>query len=530
MSDIGPTWLRKELPQPIANAWHLALLGSPVDGFAAATAVEVALRFVTALQVASLLAEGGRRPGMLDGGRFKRPSLGSWIVLARQLRDALHAPFLPELGAWPDPHTDGLLRSFADARNALAHAGQMTPLARREIEQTLATNAAEVLETLSWLRRVALIYVIEMHAEAAGSFSGRAQTFRSWDVQPPSERLNWEGAVELNHLYLATSGAEATNLLDVEPFVQRARLGKSHTDAVCVWAGVGERGDVISSDDLQGERGWARVSDTVRVVHFRRLPTRRAPTDATFHEIPVEEPATAVSFPQVTVPAPEAVTAPAGAGRPWRGRSVGRVTLWLTVALVALGGAAVVWALSRPQPCIFPNLTGAWRFNTGVLDGKAGRERGRAVTGHYTVEFGAPVPECQLPASVVKTGYTYPDKKSGQMKNEPLDLSKRVAFDPSPTGHSVAAYAPLGHLSNISFRISRVGDTLVGLWRHEGEDRKAAGYSGYLVGGLGGAELPQVSSCFVDCLADCHDGADPRDVETEDCLIRCTRRISTCTD
>ncbi|TNF22466.1 MAG: hypothetical protein EP329_28595 [Deltaproteobacteria bacterium] len=549
MSDIGPVWLRKELPQPIANAWHLALLGSPVDGFAAATAVEVALRFVSALQAASLLAEGGSLPELLSSGRFTRPSLGSWILLCRQLRDALEAPFLPDLGRWPEGETNDLLRRFGEARNALAHAGQMTPFARREAELELTALAAQVLETLGWLRRVGLLYVIEAHAESDGTFVGRTQTFRSWDIQPLSERAKWRGYVELNHLYLASTEPGSMSLLDVEPFLRRARLPGAHAEAICLWSGFGVRGDLRLSDDLQGLQSWTPIPDAVRVVRYEPLITRRKHTDATLHEVLVEEPPTELNRPVHVIPSGGGVST---AKPRRRGRGL-RWPIWLSVGLVAVGGGAIAWSASSQTgtgaseaaakegghgttpTCLAPNLRGEWRFDATVLDGKPGWERGRAVAGHYSAVFRKAGADCRVSAEVVKLGYTYPDAQTGRMAENHTRLWATQDFDPSPTGHSIAAALELTNperdRASIAFRVTREGDALVGLWRHAEGDWRAAGYSGYILGGLASAEqLPESTPCFEDCVVKCHRGSDVLDPATEGCLLRCVRRLRDCKD
>lgn len=80
MERRGPDWIRHECPHPIASAWHSFLERSRPDGGTAVAEVEVALRFVAAIQVANLLAEGGKLPKALPGSSFKRPTLGMWLA------------------------------------------------------------------------------------------------------------------------------------------------------------------------------------------------------------------------------------------------------------------------------------------------------------------------------------------------------------------------------------------------------------------------------------------------------------------
>lgn len=527
MSDIGPTWLRKELPQPIANAWHLALEGIPVDGNAAVAAVEVALRFVTALQAASLLSTGGQLPELLTNpARIRKNwTFGSWVLLLRELRDALDAPFIPELGAWPDEPTESLLWQFKDVRDdKLSHAGQKTPYVRREVEQKLADQAAAVLATLEWLRKVELVYFIEAHVESDGRFRGRAQVFRSWDDQPASARFEWEGPIALHHLYLASTEAAASHLLDVEPFVRRTRLREAHTEAICLWSGVGKRGDVKLTDDIQEQSDWVPMPARLPLVPFTLLSARRPPTDAALEAVGDA----VASGSAASEPAP---AAPVAVRRRSSGRRHG-LWLWLGLgALLGVGGLAVALALPPSNACGAPALTGTWRFDTEVRHTKAGRESARGVRGHYSVTFEPTAADCTVPATIIKTGFTEAGRASqGQ-------LSDRVTFAPSPTGWSAAANAHIAGGSgvvDIAFRVAREGDALVGLWRYEGESWQRAGFAGGLVGdahtgrGTASGEVGFVDARFHDCVERCRDAEAPLAVESEDCLRRCAPRLDDC--
>lgn len=519
MSDIGPDWLREELPQPIANAWHLALEGSPVDGNAAVAAVEVALRFVTALQMASLLAGGGTLPDIVTNPKRRgKWTLGSWVALVCDLRDALEEPFVPELATWPEPAAEALLSQFTDIRNLkLVHAGQKTAYVRREVEERVATQAARVLETLSWLKAVTLICFSEARGEADGAFSGRALVFRSWDDQPASGRITWRGPVEVGHLYLEASAPTSTALLDVEPFLRRARIGGAHTEAICLWNGIGNRhGEVRLVDDIQEQSLFVPLPQHVAMLPFERVPNRYPSTDAAMQvagDAELARPALPMSRPT---------------------RRLGKKTWWPWLGLGGLlvaGGAAVALGMSPSDPCAAPEIAGTWRFDTEVRHTKAGRESARGVRGHYSVTFEPTAADCTVPATIIKTGFTEAGRASqGQ-------LSDRVTFAPSPTGWSAAANAHIAGGSgvvDIAFRVAREGDALVGLWRYEGESWQRAGFAGGLVGdahtgrGTASGEVGFVDACFHDCVERCRDAEAPLAVESEDCLRRCAPRLHDC--
>ena len=84
--DFGPEWLRRELPQPIASAWHRAVEYPGGDYVTVAIAVEVALRFVTAIQVANLLAEGLELPEVVMKG-LETANMAPLIVATTKARD-----------------------------------------------------------------------------------------------------------------------------------------------------------------------------------------------------------------------------------------------------------------------------------------------------------------------------------------------------------------------------------------------------------------------------------------------------------
>jgi|GEM_PF-3115083 len=521
MSDIGPTWLRRELPQPIASAWHQALEGIPVDGNAVVTAVEAALRFVAALQTASLISAGEALPEILTDPRRRRGkwSLGSWVHAVCELRDAAERPFLPELASWPDAETERRLWEFTRTRNErLAHAGQQTHYVRQEVMGQLAEQAAAVLETLSWLREVALVYFLEVHAELDGSFTGRAQVFRSWDDQPASERMAWRGPVEVHHLYLAPMRGDTTLLLDVEPLLRRVRLGDAPTEAICMWRRIGSRGEIELADDLQNESAWVPWPAALARVPFERVPVKRAPTDATFQEMRgFEPPGQRAAATAVDRPAP----IPARGERRVRGKRTGLVAA--LALLVAAGGVAFALSSGDPAPL---DLDGVWSFDTEVRVTKA---HGRGVRGHYTITFEPEADDGTRAASILKAAYT----EQGAQRSNPL--SGRATFAPTAHRRSIAADTRLaggGGATDVAFRVARRGDFLLGLWRYKGEAWEQMGLAGALVGvrqpGRGAAVAVPLAGCFHDCVEGCQGEVDPLAIEADDCLQRCAPRIDDC--
>ncbi len=268
MPELGPAWLRRDLPHPIASAWHSFLERKEADGVTAVAAVEVALRFVSAVQIANLLAEGSPLPKALSNPGFAKPSLGAWLYLVKEAGKSIKRPFIRELGTWP---VDGNVAKLAkrvgqqapphdelvENRNEYIHAGVKTAHSWDEDEQELIDLAVEVLGSLDWLRD-AKVLVITDRRESGGHKFGRMKVFDSFVTDPPSHEQEWEGDPEPRRVYLASPDSE-DELLDLEPFLRRTRLkrlvnGKpderAPAEALCLWKGF-ENGGVLLSDDLQ---------------------------------------------------------------------------------------------------------------------------------------------------------------------------------------------------------------------------------------------------------------------------------------
>ncbi len=174
-----------------------------------------------------------------------------------------------------------------------------------------------------------------------------------------------------------------------------------------------------------------------------------------------------------------------------------------------------------------PGIGGSWNFDTYVLRAKVGMEYGLNVRGHYELKVGAAI-DCTLPFHLTKTGY------SQGATEDRTTFDNRARFKVSESGQSAAIALMLRREGvrnpEISLRLSRAGDMLVGLWRHEGADWDHGGYSGAILGTKAGRPLrPEVNpQCFFDCIHDCHPGLDPTDTATEQCVMNCARRLENC--
>lgn len=254
-----PDWIRHEFPHPIASAWHSFLEGDVPDGMAALAAVEVALRFVSAVQVANLLAEGATLPRVLSQAAFKKPSMGTWLALVKDAGKAIERPIMDELSWRPERCAVPLepLDELVAKRNDFVHAGLKSATWRREVEGELVGLAEEILGGLEWLGRTRVV-VIMSRREVAGRMKGRIKEFHSYVPDPVSFEREWDGDPMPNRVYLAWPDS-ADRLLDLEPFLRWTRLkrvvqGKADerapVEALCLWNGF-DNGKVLLSDDRQ---------------------------------------------------------------------------------------------------------------------------------------------------------------------------------------------------------------------------------------------------------------------------------------
>lgn len=268
--DFGPEWLRTELPQPIASAWHHAVEAERGDFMASAIPVEVALRFVTALQVANLLADGRRPPKMLTKG-FEKATLGSCIALAKAARDEQGRPFLPELARWPDSETEALLESFNPDRNSLGHE-DMKPAERAALGRETLEAAVRILCSLDWLRRVELLSFVEVSPKDRELIEGRVQVLRSYVDFPPSERRVWRGGPRRGRIYLVSPDPHEDRLLDLDPFVRRSVF--TGRDEVHLWAGLKDTRVILTNErrDRFESHPLRDLTGDPRFVHCRWVP------------------------------------------------------------------------------------------------------------------------------------------------------------------------------------------------------------------------------------------------------------------
>jgi len=562
MLEIGPVWLYEELPQPIAFAWQQATQHSSLEALTVAGVVEIALRTVSGLQAAAILASERELPALVRSEHFHKPTLGTWVNLVLVLRDAAAEQRVPDpfaaLAAWPDDKAEKLLGRLVGIRNELVHGGVMSRAASTELTSKLARDASALLETLSWLRDLDLCVFTEKVNLGGRGWMGRVQVFRGTKEHPPTQRTAWQGELELMRLYLrAPSGVGQVALLDVEPFLARTLLGKNRHESFGVWKRVDKGGQVSISDDQQPSMQCMPIEGRKRLSNIKIFPVSSSATDLTRHD-PVERVAFAASGGKTEVDGESESIASAGPSRRPESarvpeRRLGGSLTWILGGLLVAGLVLTTLLLVGQNPttrsdeplaeragglsvlseglvrCELPDLGHQWRFDTIVLGNKPGMEYGLNVRGHYVVNLTQV--GCGFVAEVTKSGYTQSGKRNEVSQRE------RREVEVSKSGRTVSASFALEatpgdpNPARVAFRWMRFGPHLVGLWRHEGKEWERGGYWGAVFGLREGWKgTPPKTSGFEACVGRCFVGRDPTEEATENCLVECARELFVAAD
>ena len=543
MSDIGPAWLRKELPYPLALSWQLATQHDALDGLQVAGVVETALRVVTALQAAALVAASQEFPPIFF--QFERPTLGSWKKLALDLRDCLGKGSSPPRGAlaplatWPPLGTERDLETIVRRRNTLAHDHLMSLSKRSELTAELATHAVSVLESLAWLRDVDLCVFTGGVNHGQNRWLGREQIFRGTEAHPATTRIAWQGDVKIDHTYARVRDADHHILLDIEPFLAHERLGDARLETLCVWHGVGKRGDVRLRDDPTGDHDYRPIERHPRISKIKIYATPTTDTSLTRHELGPRDDAPT----HLGQEAPRLKASRATTRLPQNKRGLVWAAIGVGVAAIA---AVILHVVTRDDvspmspaqtdvapinttstACAPPDIGHAWEFSTIVLGTKPSMKFGLNVKGHYRTVITRH--GCSLVADLEKGGWTQSGRE-WQRRQE-----GRSMLEVSSSGRSAVASFALAATpddatpARIALRLARHGPYLIGVWRHEGDDFERSGYWGTAFGLLEGRKgmLPK-TSCFETCGRYCFAGRDPHDEQTEDCLVSCGLQLADC--
>ncbi|MEZ4317845.1 MAG: serine/threonine-protein kinase [Myxococcota bacterium] len=268
--------IRREMPYPIAAAWHRVTLasGSEARVHRAVVAFEVGLRFLGAC----LLAEYLRGPpdptveAMFT--KLARPALGHWMELCRETLKVVSnreepAPFLPiaELG-WLGPTgkpTSALKRiqDVVSLRNRLQHQTEAAGQAAWEEHATaMISGVRTLLGTLAPLRVHRVVRATDQHPTRRRTSNGLIQIFRGHEPLPEPIPAEWTAQLLPGACYLLAPAGDA--VLELSPFVQTATDPEVRDDRLMVFKGFDRKGHVeLACDETggvvavqpQGDRG-----------------------------------------------------------------------------------------------------------------------------------------------------------------------------------------------------------------------------------------------------------------------------------
>lgn len=365
----GRAWFYEDLPFPIANAMKNAVNGREVDNDGLVAVIETVLRFVASLQASSLLASGQAAPSRWKKIRGERLTLGDWLYLVRDLAKALkRSPGAVGIGSdlidWPE-RVEGSLHQFKRLRNRSSHPGAIVEVERRQMVRGLRDATVSLLDTLSWLRRVELVWVIDYDALGEDVFSGKVKLFRGADPDPMYVERRWRGVLSRERFFVV-SPVEGY-ALDVDPFLSRGIDGRPQ---VYLFNGVAGLGFVnVCLDALEPQVKSLPIEERRNNSQISWFAAPRRSTDMTRYELP-EHPDTAqeVGLPvRVTTPAREVAAIPHMQSRDHSAarRQPRRGAWWpLLVALGVAGVAAAVVAglmATRDVSSKTPQVTAAER-------------------------------------------------------------------------------------------------------------------------------------------------------------------------
>ncbi|MEZ4316155.1 MAG: protein kinase [Myxococcota bacterium] len=290
-SDVS---LRRSLPYPLAAAWHgVALSVSDAERLRRAMAcLDTVPRMLVALLLPDYL-RGEPVPAVEDHLKhLKRPSLGHWVGLVRELCRALRErdadPFVPEALTWMFDASGRASPSAAALdllvarRNTIAHGPTLA--SRHQVASqadSFVDELQKVMAGLAWLRHYRMFRVVDQRATrrrtAQGSvFAGRVQALAGQEEWTEPVEAEWDAPLIPDAVYLV--GPHASGFLEISPFVRIASHPSTHTDHVFLVVEVKDLDVVVLEHGVTGARVEARVeSDHGEIGFSEWLDERLSP-------------------------------------------------------------------------------------------------------------------------------------------------------------------------------------------------------------------------------------------------------------
>jgi hypothetical protein len=267
---LGDHTVRQHMIAPIAIAWHRvhATTGAAGRIQRGAATLEITLRVVAAIALTDYL-RGPPDPRVEQQlERLSRPSLGTWLGIAREALRAVRertvpAPFVPEaVDAWFDAKggpTPALRRldELVALRNQLQHGGgvggESTDAAHAA---TLVEGLREVLASLSWLLRYRVFRVVDQQPTRAQTVRGRVQFFVGLSAGDPVS-AEWTATLFPDAVYLCDPTAQA--VLELSPLLWMLPEPSLGVERPFLVHAVHKSGDLVLNWDETGHSERRRI-------------------------------------------------------------------------------------------------------------------------------------------------------------------------------------------------------------------------------------------------------------------------------
>ncbi len=262
------------MPYPIASAWHrYHLATSEADRLRQLeAALEIALRTLSALLLPDYLRGEAAEAVERALSNLKRPSMGHWLELVRELSRHLRSrtepvPFLEPAGRWMfDEHggpakTARLLNEAVTLRNRYVHgAAPLSPGQETGRREALHEKVHLVLESLSWLCGYRLFRLRSVEPTHRRTDAGKIQLFVGEHEFGDDVWAEWdrETSLLLGPVYLLNPAGDS--VLELSPFLQVLSDPRTGQERLFVFKAVPDSRSVQLAHDESG----AEVSTKVR--------------------------------------------------------------------------------------------------------------------------------------------------------------------------------------------------------------------------------------------------------------------------
>jgi len=256
--------VRQFFPYPVAVAWHRVLVAGPdINRIKAVLDVhDVLLRTLVCMLLPDYL-RGDLDPAVEKAlEHLKRPAMGHWVGMVREILGALQRrgspePFIPEAISWYFDDRGSLtaeakqFEAFVTQRNQYAHGVHSSGnLATREMAIARVDTARKILQGVDWLKGYRILRATEQAPVRGGGTEGRLQFFAGTERQPMPRSKNWHARVLPESLYLTNPSGNA--VLEVSPLIQVLLDRGTNQDRLFLLKNIHRNGRLVMVDDSTG--------------------------------------------------------------------------------------------------------------------------------------------------------------------------------------------------------------------------------------------------------------------------------------